>query len=50
MASILRREDDGVAEAVRSIVAGDVVRRLVVRTISQQLGKDVDGVTAHAKA
>ena len=31
---------------VRGIVAGDVVRRLVARTISQQLGKTVESTTA----
>ena len=31
---------------VRGIVAGDVVTRLVARTISQQLGKAVEGATA----
>ena len=31
---------------VRGIVAGDVVRRLVARTISQLLGKTVEGTTA----
>ena len=31
---------------VRGIVAGDVVRRLVARTISQQLAKVVEGATA----
>ena len=31
---------------VRSIVAGDIVRRLVARTIAQQLGKVVERATA----
>ena len=31
---------------VKGIVAGDVVRRLVARTIAQQVGKAVEGATA----
>ena len=38
----LRKPDGG----VRGIVAGDVVRRLIARTMAQQLGKTVEAATA----
>ena len=38
----LQKPDGG----VRGIVAGDVVRRLVARTVSQQLMEDVERATA----
>ena len=31
---------------MRGIVAGDVIRRLVARTVAQQLGKAVENATA----
>ena len=37
------QKDDG---GVRGIVAGDILRRIVARTIAQQIGKEVEEATA----
>ena len=39
-------DKEGEDDCVRGIVVGDVVRRLVARTISQQFGRAVEGATA----